>query len=151
MELGLRGCSILGTYSSPESAHLFGTLANTIQDAYDMYNGFRDTTDHQLKPELIGIAADISDPSTSVAFILDSLHKLYGRVDFIIFNAAVMGLARMGEGGVTPDFVDVALVGNIKFPIMLMEALVKQGTINKNGRVVSISSEGVRAKRPPGG
>jgi 3-oxoacyl-[acyl-carrier protein] reductase len=160
MELGLRGCSILGTYSSPESASLFETLTKTIHAAYDVRNEASKTTDHRAKPELMGIVADISDPSSSVPLILehlqgddnqDSFRGIYGQIDFIIFNAAIMGLAKTGEGGVTSDFVDVALVGNVKFPVMLMEGLVRENMINTNGRVISISSEGVRAKRPPGG
>jgi 3-oxoacyl-[acyl-carrier protein] reductase len=103
-------------------------------------------------PKLVGVPADISNPQTPIPLILESLRKHFnGKVDIVIFNAAVMGLARMGEGSMTADFVDVALLGNVKFPIMLMESFVKEAIINKEGRVVSISSEGVRAKRPPGG
>jgi 3-oxoacyl-[acyl-carrier protein] reductase len=160
MELGLRGCSILGTYSSPESAPLFETLTKTIHVAYDVRNEANETTNHHAQPELKGIVANISDPSSSVPRILeclqsddnhDSFGGIHGQIGFIIFNAAVMGLAKMGEGGVTSDFVNVALVGNVKFPVMLIEGLVRENMINPNGRVISISSEGVRAKRPPGG
>lgn len=96
--------------------------------------------------------ADISKPDSSATIILDALRKDFnGKIDIVIFNAAVMGLAKMGEGSVTESFVDGALAGNIKFPIMLMEDLVKADMIRENGRVVGISSEGVRARRPGGG
>ena len=35
--------------------------------------------------------------------------------------------------------------------MLLMEALVSGGCLRKNGRVVAVSSEGVRARRPAGG
>lgn len=57
----------------------------------------------------------------------------------------------MGEGNVDEKFVGQALMGNIQFPIMLMETFVKEGCLRKNGRVVAVSSEGVRSRRPGGG
>jgi 3-oxoacyl-[acyl-carrier protein] reductase len=52
---------------------------------------------------------------------------------------------------VTETFVDTTLAGNIKIPVMLIEALVSGRRLNKNGRVIAISSFGVRTKSPPGG
>jgi hypothetical protein len=62
-----------------------------------------------------------------------------------------MGLAKMGSGGVTQEFVNSALMGNLQFPILLMEELVQDECMQPDGRVVAISSEGVRARRPGGG
>jgi 3-oxoacyl-[acyl-carrier protein] reductase len=150
VDLATRGCSILGTYSTPESKNIFETLTDTITLDYSSTQE-QGTQSHPV-PKLVGVPADISNPQTPIPLILESLRKHFnGKVDIVIFNAAVMGLARMGEGSMTADFVDVALLGNVKFPIMLMESFVKEAIINKEGRVVSISSEGVRAKRPPGG
>ena len=62
-----------------------------------------------------------------------------------------MGLARMGEGTVTVDFVNAALAGNVGFPVMLMEKLVAGKHLRQDGRVVAVSSEAVRDWRPNGG
>lgn len=62
-----------------------------------------------------------------------------------------MGLAKIGDGTVHADFVQRALMGNVQFPIMLMEDLVSGKFLRRNGRIVAVSSEGVRARRPPGG
>lgn len=99
----------------------------------------------------MGVQADISKPGSSVPSIINVLRKEFGRVDIVVFNAAVMGLAKMGEGSVTGDFVEKALAGNVMFPVMLMEELVKEALLRKDGRVIAVSSEGVRARRPPGG
>jgi hypothetical protein len=62
-----------------------------------------------------------------------------------------MSLAKMGEGTSTEDFVDICLAGNVIFPVMLMEALVAGKFLRPGGRVVAISSEAVRDRRPSGG
>ena len=148
-DLATRGCSILGTYSSTESAPLFQTFTETIASAY---SSVQDQNPQTYTPKLVGIPASISDPGSSIPLILETLRRSFkGRVDIVILNAAVMGLAKMGEGTVTSNFVNMALEGNVKFPILLMEDLLNHEMINKEGRVISISSEGVRAKRPPGG
>ena len=67
------------------------------------------------------------------------------------FNTAVMTLARMGEGSLTEDMVNLALVGNVKYTVMLMQSFPREGVFRKDGRVIGISSEGVRARRPSGG
>ncbi|KAF2740669.1 short-chain dehydrogenase [Polyplosphaeria fusca] len=141
LDLASRGASILGTYSSPESAHLFDTLSSDITSTYSSTN----------KPNLVGITADISTP-LAPSLIIEALHEHFGsKVDIVVFNAAVMGLAKMGDGKVTDDFVGRALLGNVQFPVMLVEGLVSGGLVRPNGRVVAVSSEGVRARRPAGG
>lgn len=152
LDLATRGASILGTYSSPQSAHLFDTLTHSINDLYSSSPNSSSHTPAPSGPKLVGALADISSPSSSVPAIQEGLQKHFnGKVDIVIFNAAVMGLAKMGDGGVTEDFVDAALAGNVKFPVLLIEMLVKGSMIRRDGRVVAISSEGVRARRPPGG
>ncbi|KAF2690823.1 short-chain dehydrogenase [Lentithecium fluviatile CBS 122367] len=149
LELASRGCSILGTYSSPESAPLFRSLISVIHSPYSCIDI---NLSSALFPHLVGIPANISSPSSAVTKVLETLRKNFeGKVDIIVFNAAVMGLAKMGEGGVTESFVDEAMAGNVKFPILLVEDLVREGMIRNCGRVVAISSEGVRARRPGGG
>ncbi|KAF2635867.1 NAD(P)-binding protein [Massarina eburnea CBS 473.64] len=155
IELATRGASILGTYSSPESAHLFDALTRSLNTLYaSSYPATSSTQDAPVPsaPKFVGIAADISKPSPSASLILDALRRHFdGHIDIVVFNAAVMGLAEMGDGTVTEEFLDAALAGNIKFPSLLMEGLVSGSMVRRDGRVVAISSEGVRAKRPAGG
>lgn len=142
LELSARGCSILGTYSSPSSAHLFDTIDHTITSLFN---------DAPERPKFVGLDADITS-SSAPSLILEALRKNFnGKIDIVVFNAAVMGLAKMGDGTVTQQFVEKALAGNIQFPVLLMETFVAKNCIRENGRVVAISSEGVRARRPGGG
>jgi NAD(P)-dependent dehydrogenase (short-subunit alcohol dehydrogenase family) len=97
------------------------------------------------------VQASITDPA-SPSTIIDALQTHFGgKVDALIFNAAVMGLAMMGQGTVTVDFVNAALAGNVGFAVMLMERLVADRLLRQGGRVVAISSEAVREWRPSGG
>ncbi|KAF1955451.1 NAD(P)-binding protein [Byssothecium circinans] len=154
IELATRGASILGTYSSPDSAHHFDTLTHSLNTLYSTSYPL-ETSQHTpvpSAPKLVGIAADISKPGSSVPLILDAIRRHFdGHADIVVLNAAFMGLGRMGNGTVTEEFLDAALAGNVTFPTLLMEGFVASGVMKKNGRVVAISSEGVRAKRPAGG
>ncbi|KAF2117763.1 short-chain dehydrogenase [Lophiotrema nucula] len=157
LELATRGASILGTYSSPESAHLFDTLSHNVLSLYTTSNSQHDP--HPSAPKLVGVAADITSPdapSIVQKAVLEHFSgnregDLPGALDILVFNAAVMGLGKMGEGAVTRDFVSSALAGNVQFPVMLMELLVAGKNFRRNSRVVAVSSEGVRARRPDGG
>lgn len=143
LELATRGADILGTYSSPSSAHLFDTLQHSISSAYSETS--------QSPPTLIGIAADIASP-TAPQTIVNALQTHFAsKLDIVIFNAAVMGLAKTGDGAITEEFITKALAGNVQFPVLVMEELVRGGILRPHSRVVAISSEGVRAWRPSGG
>lgn len=150
LELAARGCLVLGTYASLESGQLFQSLWETAQSAYSQMLRPEPHLNHP--PTLVGISANITTPEASVSAIVQAIRNNFGgKIDIVVLNAAIMGLARMGEGAVTSELVDRALAGNTKFPIALIESLVKDGMANRDGRVVAISSEGVRARRPPGG
>ncbi|KAJ4292373.1 hypothetical protein N0V90_009034 [Kalmusia sp. IMI 367209] len=146
IELATRGASIIGTYSSEESKHLFDTLAQTITSLYSVAPA--------SAPKLVGVNANITLPSSSGATV-PILHVLTTqfneKIDIVIFNAAVMTLAKMGEGKIRDNVVDLAMDGNIRFPVMLVEQFLRENVFRKDGRVIAISSEGVRAKRPAGG
>ncbi|KAF1970517.1 short-chain dehydrogenase [Bimuria novae-zelandiae CBS 107.79] len=149
IELATRGASILGTYSSDKSAQLFGTFTQTIRSLYSA-NALHGAT----APTLLGVKSDISRPDTSreIGRILRALVIDFdGKVDIVVFNAAVMTLTKMGEGSLRADVVDLALAGNVKFPVMLVERFLRENVFRRGGRVVAISSEGVRAERPDGG
>lgn len=143
LELATRGADILGTYSTPSSAHLFDTIQHSISSIY--------SESSFVSPKLIGIAADIASPSAPLA-ILDALRAHFeSKLDIVVFNAAVMGLAKTGDGAITEDFITKALAGNIQFPVLVIEELVRERILRPHSRVVAISSEGVRAWRPSGG
>ncbi|KAF2184370.1 short-chain dehydrogenase [Zopfia rhizophila CBS 207.26] len=155
LNLASRGANILGTCSSPESLHHFDTLSINVKNLYDPELHSSAAKLSQIEalhcPKIVGIIADITIP-TAPTTILDALQSNFkGKVDIVVFNAAVMGLARMGEGAVSETFVNRALEGNVAFPIMLVEALVSKECFKSGGRVVAVSSEGVRVRRPGGG
>ncbi|KAF2662222.1 short-chain dehydrogenase [Lophiostoma macrostomum CBS 122681] len=151
IELATRGASILGTYTSPSSAHLFDTLSHSISSLYADPSTSTSHTPNPSAPKLIGIPADITSPEAPSTILSALTTHFSGHLDIVILNAAVMGLANMGSGDVTPEFVSKGLMGNLQFPILLMDDLVKHECIRPDGRVIAISSEGVRAKRPWGG
>ena len=149
IELATRGASILGTYTSLSSAHLFDTLSHNISSIYST------SVDSHARdpdaPKLVGIAADITSPEAHFTISVALEAYFGGKLDIVVLNAAVMGLAKIGDGGVSETFVSTALMGNLQFPILLIETLVLNECIRPNGRVIAISSEGVRARRPGGG
>lgn len=151
LELATRGASILGTYTTPSSSHLFDTLSDSITTLYSPTSHFPASSPSRSTPKLVGIAADITSP-TAPSIILDALRTHFDdKVDIVVLNAAVMGLAKMGEGVLDAEWVDRSMAGNVRFPVLLMEGLVGGGHLRQNGRVVAVSSEGVRARRPGGG
>lgn len=148
IELATRGASIIGTYSMPPSATLFSTLAEQLTALYSF------TSHAIIPPKFVGLNCNIAAPDTAgeVNTILEALITHFaGVLDIIVFNAAVMTLAKMGEGSVRPDVVDLTFAGNVRFPVMLVERFVKEGVFRASGRVVAVSSEGVTARRPDGG
>lgn len=149
IELATRGAAVIGTYSSAESADLFSSLAQAITTLYETSSSAA-----QTPPRLVGVQSNIARPDVSAAIdpILQALTTHFsGKIDIVVFNAAVMTLARMGDGGVTDDALELALAGNVKFPVMLVEEFLRRDAFRREGRVVGISSEGVRARRPNGG
>ncbi|KAL5422629.1 hypothetical protein PMIN04_004555 [Paraphaeosphaeria minitans] len=148
IELATRGASIIGTYSTPPSATLFSDLAKQLTALYTS------TSPVATPPQFICLSCNIAAPdSTSeVTTICEALDTHFaGKLDIVVFNAAVMTLAKMGEGSVRPDVVDLAFAGNVRFPVMLVEHFLRDGAFRRGGRVVAVSSEGVRARRPDGG
>ncbi|KAF2739059.1 NAD(P)-binding protein [Polyplosphaeria fusca] len=149
LDLSTRGCSLLGTYSSPESAHNFDTLSHTIANLYrgpastaPAHSHIRSST----QPKLQGIVADITSLATidDITKILD--RDFGGKLDILIFNATINLRPKLG----TAAEADVSrlLAGNLQWPIMLVESLVRQGMFNNNARVVVISSDRVRCPSP---
>ncbi|KAH8714075.1 hypothetical protein GQ44DRAFT_625248 [Phaeosphaeriaceae sp. PMI808] len=141
LELATRGCSILGTYTSTQSAHNFDVLSHTIQDLY----GAIDTADSTC-PKIQGVAADITNLN-SIQSILDIITSDFGkRIDILVLNAAINHRPKLGQA--SESNIHESLVGNLHWPIQLIEGLVRNGAFNHNSRVVIISSDRVRDPAP---
>ncbi|KAI4652500.1 uncharacterized protein J4E79_008806 [Alternaria viburni] len=142
LSLATRGCSILGTYSSPQSAHIFDTLTSTVRDLY--------AAAESKAPTMRGVAADITSLS-SVDTLLTALHDHFSGVQpsILVLNASHNARPRVGSA--SEDDITDSLTGNLHWPIMLMENLVRQGWFAWNSRVVVISSDRVRDPSPGSG
>ncbi|CAA9964927.1 FabG Dehydrogenase [Pyrenophora teres f. maculata] len=141
LSLASRGCSILGTYSSPESAHLFDTLTHTVQALYPT---------PQNAPKMRGVVADITS-LPSIGAILTSLteHFRGQKLSILIFNASFNTRPRLGAA--SEHDISSSLTGNLHWPIIVMENLVRQSMFTENSRVVVISSDRVRDPSPGSG
>lgn len=98
---------------------------------------------------MVGIVADITagNCASCIAVALDT--HFGGKVDIVVFNAAVMKLQKIGD--LSEDYVQRALMGNVQTPIMVIEELLERKSFRPNSRIVNISSEAVRVRRGPGG
>ncbi|CAO2654764.1 Nn.00g114970.m01.CDS01 [Neocucurbitaria sp. VM-36] len=152
LDLATRGCSILGTYSSPNSAHNFDTLSHTVQSLYATPG----THPSAIAPKLRGVTADITR-LPSVSAVLTGLENDFsakaaqgvvgnGKVDILILNAAYNVRPKLGSA-TNPD-IENSLIGNLHWPILLVENLVRLQLFNSNARVVVISSDRVRDPSP---
>ncbi|QRC97570.1 hypothetical protein JI435_086590 [Parastagonospora nodorum SN15] len=130
LDLATRGCSIIGTYTSPESAHHFDVLSTTISTLY--------TTSNLPRPTLTGIVADI----TTLASIRPILAALPPKLDILVLSAAFNTRPRLGQASEAD--IEHSLMGNLHWPIVLVENLVRQKLLNVNARVVALSSDRVR-------
>ncbi|KAF7579271.1 FabG Dehydrogenase with different specificities (related to short-chain alcohol dehydrogenase) [Pyrenophora tritici-repentis] len=141
LSLATRGCSILGTYSSPESAHLFDTLTHTVQ-------GLHSTP--LDAPKMRGVVADITT-LPSISAILTSLtdHFHSQKLSIVVFNASFNTRPRVGAA--SEHDISSSLTGNLHWPIVVMENLVRQNMFTENSRVVVISSDRVRDPSPGSG
>ncbi|TKA65239.1 hypothetical protein B0A49_07958 [Cryomyces minteri] len=142
LNLASRGASILGTYSSPESAHHLDTLSHTVSALYN--NG-----SHGPKgPKVTGIAANLLSPSSSTDIAAALEKEFDGHVDILVNNAAHIEGKVIGE--MTPEYVHKMLLGNIEAPVLLVNELVKRNMFRPNSRIVNISADRVRAPVPGG-
>ncbi|KAF2829389.1 NAD(P)-binding protein [Ophiobolus disseminans] len=140
LDLSTRGCSILGTYSSPQSAHIFDVLAHTIQDVYHA-SGTPDAA-----PKLAGVVADITSLA-SIGAVLQCIERDFAnKIDILVLNASFNTRPKIGQA--SESDIEKSLVGNLQWPIVLLENLVRHNVFNQNSRVVTISSDRVRDPSP---
>ncbi|OWY47666.1 NAD(P)-binding protein [Alternaria alternata] len=142
LSLATRGCSILGTYSSPQSAHNFDTLSSTVRDLYASSNN--------EVPTMRGVVADITSlPSIGTLLTALANHFSGKKLSILVFNAAFNTRPRIGSASEAD--ISQSLTGNLHWPIVLMENLVRQDLFTPHSRVVVISSDRVRDPSPGSG
>lgn len=138
LDLATRGCSVLGTYTTPDSAHNFDTLFHTVKDLYSS----EDST-----PILHGVAADITSIA-SVSTLLSHLESAFqgAKLDILVLSAVYNVRPKLGSA--SDADIENSLTANIQWPIVLVENLVRRQLFNQNARVVVLSSDRVRDPGP---
>lgn len=145
LNLASRGCSVVGTYSSPESAHHFDVLSHTILDLY-RDPGAPQHLRAENAPVLKGVVADITSLA-SVGAVLQSLKKDFeNKLDILVLNAAYNTRPRVGSASETD--VQNSLTANLQWPIVLVENIVRHKLLRPSSRVVILSSDRVRDPSP---
>ncbi|KAJ4368193.1 hypothetical protein N0V83_006549 [Neocucurbitaria cava] len=145
LDLATRGCSLLGTYTSPSSAHNFDTLRTTVHGLYNT-----NTPSTPSSPLLKGLAADITNPA-SIAPLLSAVRSAdssfpQNKIDILVLNAAYN--TRPKVGAATTADIQLSLTANLHWPILLVEELVRAHLFNPNARIVVLSSDRVRSPTP---
>lgn len=69
-----------------------------------------------------------------------------GKVDILVLNAAYNVRPRLGTA--TEEDIVNSLTGNVQWPIVLMESLVRDSLLNYDSRIVLLSSDRVRDPAP---
>ncbi|KAF1839450.1 NAD(P)-binding protein [Decorospora gaudefroyi] len=146
LSLAIRGCSILGTYSSPQSAHNFDTLSTTIQNLYAAAPP-PGAQNIQTAPTMRGLAADITS-LPSIGAILTHVERHFSgqKISILVLNASFSTRPRVGSAS-EADITN-SITANLHWPIVLMENLVRISSFTPHSRVVVISSDRVRDPAP---
>lgn len=144
LDLSTRGCSVLGTFSSPQSAHHFDVLTHVVQD---LYGAAASDGANAICPTFKGVVADVTS-LTSVGAVLTSLESGFPRkkIDILVLNAAFNTRPKLGQASDVD--IEKSLVGNMQWPIVLIENIVREKLMNANSRVVVLSSDRVRDPAP---
>jgi 3-oxoacyl-[acyl-carrier protein] reductase len=146
LDLSTRGCSILGTYSSPQSAHNFDVLSHTVSALYAVPSSNPDTPNPDA-PTLQGVAADITS-LPSIEDVLTALGRYFTdkKIDILVLNAAHNTRPKLGSAS-EADITN-SLTANLQWPILLVENLVRRKLFNNNSRLALLSSDRVRDPSP---
>lgn len=136
INLGSRGCSVLGTYSQDSSDDEMTLLSHAIQDMYD---------DTELpRPRIQSIKANIlsGDCAQKIADRLED--QFSGRVDIFINNAADSRTGIIGD--LTVQGIEESLRANITTPVLIVDEFVKRELFQPDSRIIYISS--IRSRQP---
>lgn len=137
LNLGARGCAILGTCSSVQNLALIESIDNEVAA---LYNDAKE--EHNSK--ILGISASIFSP-TCAQMIADTLFEHFsGRVDIFVNNAADSGTGIIGEMAV--EEIQKSIIGNIQTPVLIVDELVKRKMFQLDSRIIYISS--IRSRQP---
>jgi 3-oxoacyl-[acyl-carrier protein] reductase len=101
----------LGSYSSPQSAHLFDVLTHNVQDFYKAAQANSEVS-HVPCPKLHGIDADIMNPA-SVSQLLSAIDQISTamKIDILILNASIISRPKLDEASDTD--IESSLIGNL--------------------------------------
>jgi 3-oxoacyl-[acyl-carrier protein] reductase len=92
------------------------------------------------------VSADITTLA-SIGAVLSSVKSAFGnKIDILILNASFNTRPKLGQASEAD--IDNSLVGNLHWPIMLIENIVRQKIFNDNSRMVIMSSDRVRDPAP---
>jgi 3-oxoacyl-[acyl-carrier protein] reductase len=135
--LASRGCSILGTCSSPGNLNLFDKIDQEIEALF--------TEAHQIRnSKIVGIEANILSPTCAQTIANALVQHFTGRVDIFINNAADSGTGELGELAV--EEIQRSLISNIQTPVLIVDELVNRKLFQQESRIIYISS--VRSRQP---
>jgi 3-oxoacyl-[acyl-carrier protein] reductase len=137
LNLASRGCSILGTCSSPDNIGLISAMDKDVEVLFT-------AASHPRSSKVIGISANILSP-TCAQTIAEALIKHFnGRVDIFVNNAADSRPGTLGE--LTVEEIQESMISNIQTPVLIVDELVKRKMFQLESRIIYISS--VRSRQP---
>lgn len=132
LHLASRGASILGTYSSPQSAHHLDSLDHTVKNLY------ASNQQGAQRPKFHGVAADLLSPKCAETIITELERHFSGKLDILVLNAALIEQTIVGQ--TETEHVQRMLKANVETPVVLVEGLVKENIFNPYSRIITISS-----------
>jgi NAD(P)-dependent dehydrogenase (short-subunit alcohol dehydrogenase family) len=130
LNVASRGCSVLGTCSSPESLHLIDSLAHEISDLYE--------SSALSVPKVRGIVSDNSSPTCHQDIANAIEREFASHVDIYINNAAPRTMA--GIGSLDAEHIRTFCHANIETPALIADEFVKRKMFRNDSRIVFISS-----------
>ena len=137
LNLASRGCSILGTCSSATNLHLIDNLSHSINELY------RVNVRASEAPKIVGTVGDILRTTTPTVLAVMLQREFGGHCDIFVNNACQASAVKIGE--LTDEHVQDYLMANVRFPVKMVEELVRRKFFRPGGRIVMISS--VRARK----
>jgi 3-oxoacyl-[acyl-carrier protein] reductase len=146
LNLGSRGCKILGTCRSEAGLDLIKRLDFDLLKIHIGHEGLdhRDSEQTEDFFKALGINANIYSP-TCASYIADTLaERFQSKVDIFINNAADPNTGDLGE--LTVEEIQKSLIGNIQTPVLIVDELVKRKIFQPNSRIIYISS--IRSRQP---
>lgn len=111
----------------------------------DIYSSSTDST--ATCPTFHGVVADITSLA-SVGAVLTRLESAFPgkKIDILVLNASYNTRPKLGQASDVD--IEKSLVGNMQWPIVLIEKIVREKLMNSNSRVVVMSSDRVRDPAP---